>query len=92
MDDYLLTFEIDKDADQVFVHGDAKGLEFFAKSLLKIATQAKGGECSHEHFYTPEWGGDELSSEVQSDETMLMNHVKVFGWPNKGSEKLDAET
>jgi hypothetical protein len=83
MDDYLLTFEIDKDSDQIFVHGDSAGLEYFAKSLLKIAEQAKNGEFPHDHFFTEEWGGDELSSEKQGKEDKIINHVKVYGWPSK---------
>ena len=81
MNEYLLTFETDEEAEQVFIHGDAAGLEYFAKELLRIAGQAKTGDFPHDHYFTQEWGGDELSSEQQSKEGRLINHVKVFGWP-----------
>ena len=81
MGDYLLTFEINEEGKQVFVHGDPVGLEFFAKQLLEIAAKAKAGEFPHDHYFTGEWGGDELSSEQQSEQCRLVNHVKVYGWP-----------
>jgi len=87
MKNYLLTFELDSESEQLFVHGDPDGLEYFAKSLLKISEEAKAGEFPHEHFFTEEWGGDELSSEQQGNEGKLINHVKVFGWPNNKGAK-----
>ena len=44
MGDYLLTFEIDEQGEQAFVHGDPAGLEYFAKQLLEIAERAKAGD------------------------------------------------
>jgi hypothetical protein len=81
MEKYLLTFELDKDADQIFIHGDPSGLENFANNLLRIAKNAKAGDFPHDHFFTEEWGGEELSSIKQSEDTKLINHVKVYGWP-----------
>ncbi len=92
MNEYLLTFETDEDADQLFIHGDAAGLEYFAKALLKISEQAKSGDFPHDHFFTEEWGGDELSSEKQSEEGKLINHVKVYGWPTEQGAKPYAKT
>ncbi|MAT39862.1 MAG: hypothetical protein CL946_09690 [Ectothiorhodospiraceae bacterium] len=62
MDSYLLTFETNEEGNQVFVHGDPAGLEYFAKQLLEIAAKAKAGEFPHDHYFTEEWGGSELSS------------------------------
>lgn len=87
MDDYLLTFELDKESEQIYVHGDPVGLEYFAKALLSIAQGAKEGEFPHDHFFTKEWGGNELSSKSQEKEGKLINHVKVYGWPNKEGAK-----
>ncbi len=92
MTDYLLTFETDEECEQVFVHGDAAGLEFFAKQLLDIAAKAKTGEFPHEHYFTEAWGGYELSSEQQSEAGKLINHVKVFGWPTIKGVKPYAKT
>ena len=87
MEDYLLTFELDKDSEQIFVHGDPAGLKYFAKALLKLAEKAEDGEFPHNHFFTEEWGGYELSSEPQGSEGKLVHHVKVYGWPTKDGSK-----
>jgi len=92
MNNYLLTFELDNESEQIFVHGDPDGLECFAKSLLKIAEEARSGKFPHEHFFTKEWGGDELSSEQQEKEGKLVNHVKVYGWPNSKGAKPYEQT
>jgi hypothetical protein len=60
MGDYLLTFELDNETEQVSVHGDPAGLEHLAKVLLKLAEHAKRGECPHDHLFTEKWGGDEV--------------------------------
>jgi hypothetical protein len=81
MDDYLLIFETDEEGEQVFVHGDPADLEYFAKQLLEIAGKAKAVDFPHEHYFTNEWGGNELSSELQSEKGRIIKHVKVYGWP-----------
>jgi hypothetical protein len=81
MEKYLLTFEVDKEAEQIFIHGDSIGLERFANALLRIAKTANEGDFPHDHFFTEEWGGTELSSITQSKDSKLINHVKIYGWP-----------
>ena len=81
MKDFLLTFEVDEKAEQLFIHGDPVGLERFAKTLLQLAQVAKSGDFPHEHLFSEEWGDQYLSSERQSKDTRLINHVKVYGWP-----------
>ncbi|MFC6327164.1 Imm32 family immunity protein [Alloalcanivorax gelatiniphagus] len=83
MMDYLLTFEIDESSEQVSIHGDPEGLAFLAKELLKLAERAKSGDFPHDHYFTEEWGGYQLSSEQQSEKDRLVNHVKIYGWPTK---------
>ncbi|MDH5458614.1 MAG: Imm32 family immunity protein [Nitrospinota bacterium] len=90
MDDYLLTFELDKESEQIYVHGDPTGLEFFAKALLDLAHQTREGGFPHDHFFTKEWGGNGLSSKPQEKEGKLINHVKVYGWPdNEGAKPYE---
>ena len=92
MKDYLLTFELDDDFEQIFVHGDAAGLEHLASQLMKLASRAKAGEFPHDHYFTEEWGGQELSSERQSAQGKLINHVKVYGWPTQKGAKAHEKT
>jgi hypothetical protein len=79
----LLTFELSKDGDELFIHGNSVGLQDLASKLVRLAEKAKVGQHDHEHLMTEEWAGHELSSKTQSDDTQLLNHVKIYGWPNK---------
>ena len=87
MENYLLTFEVDKEAEQIFIHGDPVGLERFANALLKIAKSAKDWDFPHDHFFAEEWGGDDLSSVPQSEDGKPVSHVQIYGWPTKEGAK-----
>lgn len=77
----LLTFELDSEKDQLFIHGDPSGLRRLGRLLLHLANQAEQGDFPHEHYFTENWGGDDLSSVPQSVGHECLNHVKIFGWP-----------
>ncbi len=64
-----------------------RGLAFLAKELLKLAERAKSGDLPHDHYFTEEWGGYQLSSDQQSGKDRLVNHVKIYGWPTKEGGK-----
>jgi len=83
MSDHLLTFELSKDKDELFVHGDAQGLRFLAKNLIQLADHADLGQYDHTHLMTEDWGGLELSNISQSQDSSLLNHVKLYGWPKQ---------
>ena len=86
MKKYLLTFELHEDdkAKQLAIHGSAEGLENLANILLKLVKNTKEGHFNHDHLMSDQWGGTELTSEAQSEESELINHVKVYCL--KGSE------
>jgi len=86
MDKYLLTFELHEDdkAKEVAIHGTPEGLQSLAQALLKLVKNTKEGHFNHDHLMSEKWGGSELTSEPQSEESELLNHVKVYCW--KGSE------
>lgn len=79
----LLTFEIDKEKDQLFIHGDPLGLRRFAKLLEHLAEKAENNDFPHDHLFSQEWGGDDISSVPQDENHKCLNHVKVYGWPDK---------
>ncbi len=81
MDD-LLTFELGKDGGELFIHGDPKGLRRLSELLQNLAVAAEAGHFPHEHMFTSEWGGCELSSEVQEKGHSGLHHVKIYGWPD----------
>lgn len=83
-EEHLLTFELEQDGEQLFIHGDPTGLRLLARSISRLAERAEVGEPDHDHLFTEAWGGWELSAKAQSpqSESRLLNHVKVFGWPS----------
>lgn len=87
MSDDLLTFELDHDKDQLFIHGDPSGLRRFARLLDRLADKADKGGFPHDHCFTQEWGGNDLSSVSQEDGHECLNHVKIFGWPDARGAK-----
>jgi hypothetical protein len=81
MIDHLLTFEMSPEGDQLFIHGDPKGLRFLSDRLLRLAQKAETGEFDHDHLFTEAWAGHELSADPKGSDTILLNHVKAYGWP-----------
>jgi hypothetical protein len=83
MREHLLTFELDKNNEQIFVHGDPSGLRFLATVLTGLAERAESGQVNHDHLMTEEWGGTELSPIPQGAGTKMIHHVKIYGLPQK---------
>jgi hypothetical protein len=77
---YLLTFELHEDdkGKQLAIHGSPEGLGNLANILLKLVKNTKEGHFNHDHLMSDQWGGTELTSEAQSKESELINHVKVY--------------
>ena len=82
--DYLLTFELAKDGDELFIHADAVGLRFLASELSRLAQEAEAGRKEHTHMLSEEWAGSELSAEPQDLECRFLNQVTIHAWPIKG--------
>ena len=82
MSERLLTFEWhgDKKTNQLAIHGSAEGLESLANKLLRLVQNTKDGHFDHDHLMTESWGGTELSSVRQSEESELLSHVKIYCW------------
>ena len=80
--EHLLVFEVNDDADELFIHGDPAGLRRLATLLIALADKSEAGDFPHEHLFTPEWGGAELSSVAQESGQVVFNHVKIFAWPD----------
>ncbi|MBP6002623.1 MAG: immunity protein 32 [Pyrinomonadaceae bacterium] len=78
MDDYLLTFELSEEKDELHVCTDVGGLDFLIEQLSRLRDRMQTEESEHIHFFTEEWGGFELSSESQIGE--IINHVKIISW------------
>jgi len=83
MPDHLLTFELAKGGDELFIHADAAGLRFLASALTRLAQDAEAGRKDHTHLMTEGWSGHELSSVAQGADGRLLHQVTIHGWPTK---------
>jgi hypothetical protein len=75
-EDFLLTFELSKNNDELYIYSDLNGLKSLIDELNKLLKSAEEGKNDHTHLMTEEWGGYELSSDNQSGE--VINHVKIY--------------
>ena len=77
----MLTVEKDNKAEQIYIHGSPEKLRWLASRIETIASEAEKTGHSHDHFMAPDWGGDELTNEVQGakESHALVNHLIVYG-------------
>ncbi len=73
--DYMLTFEISKDSDEIEIHLDSAGLSVLIETLQNLRKKSR----DHSHLMTEEWAGDELSSDLQGGGS-LINKVTIHKW------------
>lgn len=60
------------DQCQVEVFLDRDALEDLVKQLGFLSESG-----DHAHFFTPAWGGNSLTEEVQNKGNLLVNHFKI---------------
>lgn len=68
----MLTVELNKAQESVEIFFDEKGAEIL-KNYIDQALKHR----DHFHLKTKEWAGDELSSEKQGVENLLINHLRI---------------
>ncbi|MCK6439636.1 MAG: immunity protein 32 [Planctomycetes bacterium] len=71
-DNKILTFELSDDGDELHVFGNQEGLEELLHSINSVLKSR-----DHDHLMTPEWAGQELTSEPMLGGGTLLNHVKI---------------
>ncbi len=75
---YLLSFEFDKDSQELMIHGDSNGLERLAQLVSLLIARTQLGHFNHDHLMTPAWAGSELSE--QNKGGTVINGVKIYCW------------
>ena len=75
---YLLSFELQKDHQQLLIHGDPQGLERLAQMVSRLLATTQAGHFNHNHLMTPAWAGDELSERDKGG--TVINSVKIYCW------------
>ena len=78
MNEHILTFELDKNCQELKIYGSKEGLEFLANSILNLIKNTKDGYFNHEHLISSDWGGGELSSDAISKDSKLLHQVKIY--------------
>jgi len=73
----ILTIEYDKERELIELHLNKTGAEFLRNYLSRLI------ELNYEsdsHWMTPDWGGDELSSDLQNlnNGMKLIHHLKIM--------------
>ncbi|MEI8376734.1 MAG: Imm32 family immunity protein [Planctomycetota bacterium] len=68
----LLSVEYRREEDELDIVCDSEGLNSLIDRLVKL--RDRGG---HTHLMTPSWAGDELTEERQTDNGVLVNHVRI---------------
>ncbi|KNF08178.1 hypothetical protein CLPU_9c00740 [Gottschalkia purinilytica] len=76
-DDYLLTFEISDDRNELEIHATKEGLQLLKEEIDILINAA---DNDHVHLFTPSWGGEDLTEELQNKDDLLINKVTLFKW------------
>ena len=84
-----LAFVVSEESDQIFLHVDKEGVEILMRSLERIKKHLEKDELEHEHLFSEEWGGWELSisDEVDKGKGKPIHHVKIYGWNDEWADK-----
>jgi len=82
MEKGFLFFELSPHGQQLQLYGDRVGLRRLSVILERLAAN---DESEHEQLITAEWGGDDLSGEVQGVEQgdRLINQFTIHCWVQK---------
>jgi hypothetical protein len=82
-DPHLLSFVADSSGKYLVVHADLPGITMLIDELENLRKQLEQNDCPHTHLFSPEAGGDELTSTKiadQTDENNVICHLKFYGW------------
>ena len=68
---------------------DKAGVEILIRALERISKGLDKNEVDHEHLFSEEWGGWELSISDRIDKGKggPIHHVKIYGWTEEWAEK-----
>ncbi|HMO80872.1 MAG TPA: Imm32 family immunity protein [Pyrinomonadaceae bacterium] len=86
---HLLAFVVSEENDQIFLHLDKDGIEILMRSLERRKKHLEKDELEHEHLFSEEWGGWELTVSDQADKGKgrPIHHVKIYGRTDEWADK-----
>lgn len=68
----ILTLSIDPNANTVYLDCDKEGIEYLVRRL-----EFQLRERDHEHLFSPEWGGWELSGSEVRPGCFPVHHLRI---------------
>ncbi|ADE55914.1 Imm32 family immunity protein [Coraliomargarita akajimensis] len=78
MKERLLVIETNAESDTVFLTGGPEELKEFAQSILNLVEKTKEGNFEHDHYTSPDWGGESLTTQKQSEDRNIVHHLKAY--------------
>jgi hypothetical protein len=72
---------------EVHIHLDKDGIDYLIESLTKLRDKLEKNECDHDHFFSPEWAGSELSTINIKRGEKRVDHIKLYSWTPEWIEK-----
>jgi hypothetical protein len=89
---HLLSALSSPEGDEVIILADRGGLEKLRKEIDRLLNRLDRNETDHEHFFTPDWGGDELTAvmplAVKNDGYRTVHHIKLYSCDADGKKEL----
>ena len=85
----LLAFVASQDSSVVHIHLDKAGVDKLINVLEQIRRKLQNDEVEHDHLFSEDWGGYDLtiSDQLDNEKGEPVHHVKIFGWNEEWAEK-----
>ena len=84
---HLVDIQTDFAGSQVFIYADAEGLAVLKQTVERLQSKVENGVCDHDHLFSADWGGCELSRSDLSEGMHHVLHVKIYGWSKSWLEE-----
>ena len=89
--DYLLSVATSPEGDIVYIHANKAGLEQLSQVVERLKAKLEKGDCDHDHLFTEEWGGHELTASMlnaeQKENCKQVHHIKIYSWTSEWEKK-----
>jgi hypothetical protein len=70
--------------DIVYIHANKAGLDTLSRAIERLKARLEKDECGHDHLYTEEWGGHELTTSMldaeKKEDCKQVHHVEICSW------------
>jgi hypothetical protein len=89
--EHLLSVVTEPGGDVVYIHADHAGLEALRASIDRLLECFNQNDCHHEHLFSPDWAGWDLSTTMLEQEReagcKTVHHIKIYAWDDEWKRK-----